>query len=296
MQYDDSQHSPPVARAAAPASTPHHALCLAAHVGSRSPSTDTAVSQIRKIRCDARPGGCSPCLQNNTECKTTDRITGRATTRGHTEHLEGENAQLKMYMVELQQQLRDSGVEPKAPPTAPSGYLPVGQWGSWGDQSWGGGGGGGGGMQARNGIAPSPDDTSRDQSSSAAAQLLPDFRAGCIGDNYLGVSSENNWLSPIEGTSLALFGTKIDLAEFMPSDSDPTASAMSYRTFLSHAFRAEYPQRPDLPAYEQCKVYADWYFRSIQQFIPLLHKPDFMNLLDKTCTSTQPSRPGPRTL
>ena len=62
------------------------------------------VHQVRKIRCDARPGGCSPCIQNNTECKTTDRITGRATSRGHTENLEHENTTMKMYIVELQQQ------------------------------------------------------------------------------------------------------------------------------------------------------------------------------------------------
>ncbi|EME46852.1 hypothetical protein DOTSEDRAFT_70721 [Dothistroma septosporum NZE10] len=236
--------------------------------------------KIRKIRCDARPGGCSPCLQNNSECKTTDRITGRATTRGHTEHLESENAQLKMYMVELQQQLRDGGVEPKAPPSAPSGYLPVGQWGSWGDQTWGG-------MQSSSGML-SPDEASRGRSTSsaaataaAAAQLLPDFRAGCIGDNYLGVSSENNWLSPIEGTSLALFGTKIDLAEFVPSENDPASSAMSYRTFLTHAYGRTKSFEAQLPPYEQCKVYADWYFRSIQQFIPILHKPDFMELLER---------------
>ncbi|KAK4628649.1 Transcriptional activator protein acu-15 [Fulvia fulva] len=231
--------------------------------------------KIRKIRCDARPGGCSPCLQNNTECKTTDRITGRATTRGHTEHLENENAQLKMYMVELQQQLRDSGVEPKAPPSAPAGYLPLGQWGSWGDQGWG--------MQSNsngNSIL-SPHHTSRHRSSSAAAQLLPDFRPGCTGDNYLGVSSENDWLTPIEGTSLALFGTKIDLAEFMPSENDPASSAMSYRTFLTHAYGRTHTFAAQLPAYEQCKVYADWYFRSIQQFIPILHKPHFMELLER---------------
>ncbi|KAF7191185.1 Transcriptional activator protein acu-15 [Pseudocercospora fuligena] len=228
--------------------------------------------KIRKIRCDARPGGCSPCLQNNTECKTTDRITGRATSRGHTEHIENENAQLKMYMVELQQQLREAGVEPKQPPPAPAYMAGGNQAAYWQQaQSWG---------NMYSGSSTTSSVQGRDRSSPQSS-LLPDFRAGCIGDNYLGVSSENNWLSPIEGTSLALFGTKIDLAEFMPSDSDPTASAMSYRTFLGHAFRSEYPQRPDLPAYEQCKVYADWYFRSIQQFIPLLHKPDFMNLLDK---------------
>ncbi|KAM3424816.1 hypothetical protein BST61_g6797 [Cercospora zeina] len=236
--------------------------------------------KVRKIRCDARPGGCSPCLQNNTECKTTDRITGRATSRGHTEHIENENTTMKMYIVELQQQLRDSGVDPKPPPSA---HNPYGQY--WGQQSeWTGT------YTAQSALSLSPQ--LHNERQTPQGSLLPDFRSGCIGDNYLGVSSENSWLSPIEGTSLALFGTKIDLAEFMPADSDPAFSAMSYRTFLSHAFGRHQVFRPELPAYEQCKVYAEWYFRSIGQFIPVLHKPDFIALLYKIHNENYQPKPA----
>lgn len=188
-----------------------------------------------------------------------------------------------MYMVELQQQLREHGVEPKQAPPVPSYMAGASQAPYWQQaQSWGN-------MYGGNNATASPQ--LRDRQSSQSS-LLPDFRAGCIGDNYLGVSSENNWLSPIEGTSLALFGTKIDLAEFMPGDDDPTASAMSYKTFLSHAFGRVYPQRPELPAYEQCKIYSEWYFRSIQPFIPLLHKPDFLNLLDRIHNQNYQPRPA----
>lgn len=215
--------------------------------------------KVRKIRCDARPGGCSPCLQNNTECRTTDRITGRATSRGYTENLENENTNLKMYLLELQAQLRQHGVEPgPAPQPLPSYthtqniYSPVG-----------------GGY----------DQSNQAERHSSMGPLLPEFRSGCIGDNYLGVLSENDSLSPIEGTSLHLFGTKVDIAEFMPAES-PDVSAMSYQTFLKHAFGGSRPNKaPDLPSYEECKVFAEWYFRSVQNFIPILHKPDFMNLL-----------------
>ncbi|CAK4034358.1 Activator of stress 1 [Lecanosticta acicola] len=224
--------------------------------------------KVRKIRCDARPGGCSPCLQNNTECKTTDRITGRATSRGHTEQIENENAMLKMYMIELQQQLRNNGLEPKPAPSSSQGND-----GSWEDMhTWNS-------QPPSNSAADSTQEHGDRQSPQGS--LLPHFRPDCIGDNYLGVSSENNWLSPIEGTSLALFGTKIDLAEFMPSESDPAEAPMSYRTFLNYAFGRTQPYTPELPPYEQCKVYAEWYFRSVQQFIPILHKPDFMDLLKR---------------
>jgi len=233
---------------------------------------------VRKIRCDARPGGCSPCIQNNTECRTTDRITGRATSRGHTEHIENENAQLKMYMVELQAQLRQHGVDPKPMSQDYYASTTASQWSSQTQSSptaWDST------HQSRSGSAVSASAQARSERQGNMASHLPDFRSGCIGDNYLGVSSENSWLSPIEGTSLALFGTKVDLAEFMPSEKDPASVAMSYSTFLGYAFGRNKPYVPPLPAYEQCKIYSEWYFRSVQNFIPILHKPDFMDLLER---------------
>lgn len=77
---------------------------------------------MRKIRCDARPGGCTPCLQNNTECRTTDRITGRATSRGHTESIEAENNGLKAQIADLRQQLEEHGIEARAPAILPNPY------------------------------------------------------------------------------------------------------------------------------------------------------------------------------
>ena len=180
-------------------------------------------------------------------------------------------------MVELQQQLRDSGAEPKAPPRAQS-YAPqaIPYW----DQQiqhahaqWD--------VPQHNSTSLLAEPRTQYERKGSQGALLPDFRAGCIGENYLGVSSGNTWLSPIEGTSLALFGTKIDLAEYMPSESEPLNSALSYQTFLDHAFGRTKPLTPPLPPYDLCKVYGEWYFRSIQQLVPLLHKPDWMQLIDR---------------
>ncbi|KAK4953079.1 hypothetical protein LTR10_008785 [Elasticomyces elasticus] len=220
--------------------------------------------KLRKIRCDARPGGCSPCLQNNSECKTTDRITGRTTSRGHTETLEYENHNLKLYVEELQSQLKQNALDIPAPPL-PAQYMqpaPVyaGQWEA---------------PQQNNGYQHA-------ERQSSVSALLPEFRAGSIGDNYLGVASENIWLSPKEGTSLALFGTKIDIADFMPPANSRDATAMSYNTFFSTAFgQTKSTHAPDLPPYDQCKTYAEWFFRSIQTFTPILHKPSFLHMLTR---------------
>lgn len=227
--------------------------------------------KVRKIRCDARPGGCSPCLQNNTECKTTDRITGRATSRGHTENLEHENASLKSYVLALQQQLRESGLEPKQPSSAQAfsqtwpQNLPKPSW----DQSHGAN------------ASPASDLESQLDQQGFQGTALPDFLAGRMGDNFLGISSNKKGLGAIEGTSLSFFGTKIDLAEFTLSEDDPANASVSYATFYDLAFRREKQPDPGLPSYEQCKVYADWYFRSIQRFTPVLHRPDFLRLLDR---------------
>ena len=231
--------------------------------------------QLRKIKCDARPGGCSPCLQNNNECTTTDRITGRAVSRGHTETIESENATLRLYTEELQQQLRENGLEPKAAPVVQHDYVPAAslwaedsqQQGSWGDLS------SAGGMASSAGPR---DGRSRQPS------VLPDFRPGCIGDNYLGVSISNDWLSPIAGTRLSLFGITLDLAEFIPPETDSALDPTSYQAFLNTSLGKKGPvPKPQLPPLELCRQYADWYFKFVQVFTPILHRPDFMKLLTR---------------
>ena len=107
---------------------------------------------------------------------------------------------------------------------------------------------------------------------------LSEFRTGCIGDNYLGVSSGNSWLSPIEGTSVSLFGATLDLAEYIPEDR--VDSGTSYQNFLDKAFVEKQIPAPQLPGYDKAKMYAEWYFRSIQPMLPILHKPHFMQLLN----------------
>nr|UPH72872.1 putative Zn(2)-Cys6 transcription factor [Neofusicoccum parvum]UPH72873.1 putative Zn(2)-Cys6 transcription factor [Neofusicoccum parvum] len=252
--------------------------------------------KVRKIRCDGRPGGCSPCVQNNTECKTTDRITGRATTRGHTEQLEYENNHLKGALYALQQQLKEIGVEPRIPsnPQAPQGFAPslspqpqsAWQNGSHDGQLWGS-------------TPPAPSTASlsnyphmndangtRDTDQSQFhGPNLPTFRAGLHGDNYLGVSSANSVLSPIKGTSLSFFGMEIDLNDFVPDDVEDSSNPVSYQHFLSVALNAPgcpRPKKEELPAsYSECATYATWYFRGLHPYAPVLYKPHFMELLSR---------------
>lgn len=245
------------------------------HTYIQPPPADTLSyhPQTRKIRCDPQPGGCSPCAQNNTECRTTDRITGLARSRGHAENLDRENASLRAHVEtrdrhieSLERQLKEAGIDPIHVP-AVSSYA---------------------NHSTDNQTQPSPVEQAtsswgslhqpKGDSTPAQGVRLSEFRTGCIGDNYLGVSSGNSWLSPIEGTSVSLFGATLDLAEYIPEDR--VDSGTSYQNFLDKAFVEKQIPAPQLPAYDKAKMYAEWYFRSIQPMLPILHKPHFMQLLN----------------
>ncbi|KAK8216323.1 fungal-specific transcription factor domain-containing protein [Phyllosticta capitalensis] len=249
--------------------------------------------KVRKIRCDPRPGGCSPCMQNNTECKTTDRITGRATIRGHTEALEYENNHLKQSLAHLQQQLRDLGVEPDV--HLSHGYSPAPQHqqsNAWHDASTSSRGQMWGSVSPGASINPlSYPPASSDMNGNKAegnhfrVANLPTFRTGLNGDNYLGVSSANSVLSPIKGTSLSFYGMELDLGDFVPEDVEDMNNPVSYQHFLAVAMGGpgvERPKKEELPAsYSECATYATWYFRGLHPYAPVMYKPHFMDLLSK---------------
>jgi hypothetical protein len=234
--------------------------------------------QIRKIRCDGLPGGCSPCLQNNTECRTTDRITGRATSRGYVEGLEQQNRDLQIRVQELEQRLARNSVDTKTqngyqnasyeytqalsnvqrPSYSPSTEYP----------------------QARDALATQQQETNM-------FRALPAFRAGCTGDNYLGVSPGNSNLSSIKGTALSILGMEIDIADFPSLDMDePDASVFhpqlynkSYQAFLQSALNINPRiEKVELPSRSDGMMYAQWYFRAINAYLPILHKGTFMKL------------------
>jgi len=229
---------------------------------------------VRKIRCDARVGGCSPCNQNNLECRTTDRITGRATSRGYTENIEQENNSLRQYLTDLRQQLQEHGIEPCHPPAQtapaapqiiqtipqPSNYTP--------DPI----------LSLAAILNPINDDPRRIRSSA-----LPDFKSDDVGNNYLGVGSVNEWPMPITGTRHALFGMHIDLKDFEPEHADERTRAMSYNSFYEYTLRGRQHQvkPPPLPEYRQLRSIVEWYFKSLNCWHPILHKPTFLEMIDR---------------
>jgi hypothetical protein len=119
-------------------------------------------------------------------------------------------------------------------------------------------------------------------------RALPAFRAGCTGDNYLGVSPGNSNLSSIKGTALSILGMEIDIADFDSVDMDepdpsvfhPQLYNKSYQAFLQTALNINPRiEKVDLPPREDGMTYAQWYFRVLNPYMPVLHKNTFMKLV-----------------
>ncbi|RFU32708.1 hypothetical protein B7463_g3610, partial [Scytalidium lignicola] len=243
--------------------------------------------KIRKIRCDGLPGGCSPCLQNNTECRTTDRITGRATSRGYVEGLEQQNRDLQLRIRELEQRLMQNGVDIKPSNGFHANNVNSYDYGNASEAQTNGWG-----------LSGTPYPTSQGTNSLITQQhqetnmfrALPTFRAGCTGDNYLGVSPGNSHLSSIKGTALSILGMEIDIADFASEDMDEPHNQTfhhqlynkSYQAFLQSALNINPKiEKIDLPPRADGFTYAQWYFRVLNPFLPILHKPSFFKLLTR---------------
>ncbi|KAL8838396.1 MAG: hypothetical protein Q9170_002156 [Blastenia crenularia] len=254
-------------------------------------SNDVRKKIIRKMRCDDNPEGCSPCLQNQSACKTTDRITGRATVRGYVQSVERRLQQLESHCHELEDRLASLGVDVK----------PFMQYGSpssvqhlqckeprersshreWLEKT-----------PSRNNSVPYSstafESPRRLSQTDGSVSRLPDFRNGLTGENYLGVSSGNSLVSSIRGTSLNVLGMEIDLADYMHADLDePNPSDYerepvynkSYYAFILTAFSAKpKPQEIGLPPREEGMKCAEWFFKVVNPYLPVLHRPSFMKL------------------
>ncbi|KAI0574182.1 transcription factor cys6 [Pyrenophora tritici-repentis] len=202
--------------------------------------------KIRKIRCDGRPEGCTPCEQNRTPCRTTDRITGRAT----------------------------HNIEPRAPPAYNALQPPSHPWSSVTSESqpW---------TEGPRQTSSSPLPGYAPAGAAAKSETLPHFKHGSLGDNYLGVAAGDSPLSHIKGTSLSIFGTEIDITDFMAGETEYEASPMSYTTLINIAISGQHVDRIELPPYTELYEYTIWYLRSLNPYTMLVHRPVFLDLIWK---------------
>ncbi|KAF2404654.1 hypothetical protein EJ06DRAFT_214362 [Trichodelitschia bisporula] len=243
--------------------------------------------KVRKIRCDSTAGGCSPCRQAQATCKTTDRITGRATIRGHTDKLEAENLILRAKVNEQHRKLLDAGIpvddlQIHAHNTPFASTSPVGSV-SGRVSAW---------------DAPPPPNGNHSPfgpgpASASASAPAPRTRGFFDQFSSTNVAAQpNTGLSIFRGTKMSLFGWQCDLTELVDEAEDPD-SPTSYDGFMKHIFHRVPPTGPAPlpPTLEDAKPYANWYFNFLNAYTPVLHKPDMFALLAEVYTDPTP---GPR--
>ncbi|KAF2425800.1 hypothetical protein EJ08DRAFT_594130 [Tothia fuscella] len=235
--------------------------------------------KIRKIRCDSAVGGCSPCRQTQATCKTTDRITGKATVRGLTDILEGENRYLKTKLREMQQQMRDLGIQVEDDGDS-SQYASQSQLQPREEPRW---------------DLPHQHNSSR-RNTHAIIEIPQEntslFRRHIA--NETGSLSQDPGFSLLRGTKLALFGMQIDLAEFADDISEVDSPA-TYEGFMEQIFNRTPPNDPAPlpPNLQAAKEYMQWYLRFLNPYTPILHKSDINELLAKFYEDPTPGpRPG----
>ena len=260
------------------------------------------------MRCDDNVSGCAPCLQNKSECRTTDRITGKATVRGYVqslerrlEELENHNRFLQGRLISFEEDVRDT--EPRFkyedPATAPLVQWHEEQRGE-NHLTWDGNAGGtpfsGHGEPSFEGNM-----SNRPTSLGVSPSRLPNFRSGLAGNNYLGVSTGSSLLSAIRGTSMNVLGMEIDLADYMSPDLDepdatraghrPPVYNKSYAAFVQTSFGTS-PKlsKVELPPRSEGINYAHVYFRVTNPYIPVVHRPSFMATVSFLVPITTPVR------
>jgi hypothetical protein len=212
------------------------------------------------------------------------------------ENIEKENREMQNRIRELENLCIQNGIDIKPsntyhdPSMQPYGYNIPGQNGQ--NQMWGT-------PAAPNTYAPpggGPALTATHQETNMI-RALPAFRSGCTGDNYLGVSFGNPQLSSIKGTALSILGMEIDIADFASHDMDePDSSVLhgalynkSYQAFLQSVLNMNPRiEKPELPSREEGLTYAQWYFRVINPYCPILHKGTFMSLVRDASSGSIP--------
>ena len=237
------------------------------------------------MRCDDNPDGCASCRQAQTECKTTDRITGKATGRGYIDNLEGRLSDLEARNQELRAQILSLGgqVQPDVRDAPDTQYQQ---------------------HPRQNGISRESSDRTNYSSQHEGAKKgsrpdgrepLPPSRKGLHGNNYFGISSGNSLLSSVRGTSMNVLGMEVDLTDYLSPDVDePDLSRAdqpvynkSYRAFIQTAFGLG-PKLTNvqLPARSEGMQYAEIFLRITMPFVPVIHKPTFMALVRWIVSST----------
>jgi len=91
---------------------------------------------------------------------------------------------------------------------------------------------------------------------------------------------------------------QIDLKDFVPEHADERTSAMSYNSFYEYTLQGHHHRKnpPPFPPYPQLRSIVEWYFKSLNCWHPILHKPTFLDMVDRMHTDANYKLSIPQTV
>ena len=264
--------------------------------------------QHRKLACDPSLDCCNQCQRVNAWCTVTDPLTNTPTYRGEFEYLERRVAKQHDDMQELLAKLRSLGEDVSA--YQDDGDEATKRYNAWlavkasGDtRPWD--------RDERQGsslrIAGHQNHKSSPNAQAGGLAIgeleaympldasindalsLPDVRTGVTRHNFVGVFTSKEPQSSGTKSKLNMLGWEIDLSSFEACesmegdqvlDSGQPLYDRSYRSSIAtmHGVNPRLP-KVDLPPKEEAFELAAGFFLVIGSFVPILHKPTYMNMV-----------------
>ena len=205
------------------------------------------------MKCDSDPVACQPCRQKSLRCFTTDRVTGQARERGDTDRAENELQFLKEQLAAYQHRYG-----PLQRHTEPNGVAPT--------------------TNTNGSISqPTPYPVS-------SVSSVPDTK-------YIGwpaqKHSEPLHTGPVKGTIVNIMDGTIDIADWecdMMRDYPPdlvNKFNLSRTSILNTIHGYQRVDDPKFPPKEEALRDANHFLVIMSQYIPIVHRPTFMELVNR---------------
>jgi len=216
------------------------------------------------MKCDTDPLACQPCRQKGLRCFTTDRVTGHARERGQSDRADNEinflRDQLAAYQRTFGSLTQDNGEGPSYP------Y-----------------------MRQPDGPRCVIFDSGGDGTLTIDYSALIRTPAQAVTTQYVGwpapPHSEPLHVGPVNGSKVDILDGTVDVADFeceqmrdYPQD-ERNKFNMS-RTSITNTFCGyQSIADPRLPSKEEALQMANQFLTIMAQYIPVLHKASFMELV-----------------
>lgn len=222
------------------------------------------------MRCDPNPMGCKPCQDKDVPCRTTDRITGRASERGHTERLE---AQIHMLKKQIERYSSRYGSM-----DGNEDLLNGGSAGHTGLHRC---------ARIQHDLNLSHLQMGFAYNSAFRSELNQYLAQQKGSSNSTATRPREPQKRPIYGTKVDVMGATVDIANFYcPSMDDETSAeggskvvySNSRSSFLSTSMGGPRPDKPEMSK-QEAMGFIHTYIQAIGPFVGTLHAPSFMQLV-----------------